>query len=682
MAVRLSREEAERRARVLRRQIHYHNFRYYVLDQPEIADEEYDELFRELESIEKKFPDLVDDESPTQRVGSTWTPEDFVLDSRATVEHRLPMLSLANVTDAESFGEWFERVRKGLAEGAEIPLSVEYKMDGVAVELVYEEGVLVLGSTRGDGVRGEDITENIRTIRSLPVKLGGEAPELLELRGEAYLPLAAFAEINAARTAEEGLFANPRNATAGTLKQLDPRVAASRPLDLVIYGTGRVSDRGGFTQRELAERLAGWGFSPMPFQRIVTTADEIAEIYREVEEKRDALPFEIDGIVIKVDDLAQREELGTRSRSPRWAVAYKFPARQATTRLEAIEIQVGRTGALTPVAHLEPVQVGGVTVRRATLHNPREVARKDVRIGDTVIIQRAGDVIPEVVKPVESQRTGDEVEFVPPTKCPVCGAEVVYSDDDIVAYCRNRLCPEQILGRLIHFASRRAMDIDGLGDKLVEQLVRAELVKTPVDLYRLKEEDVVQLERMGQKSAQNLIAAIEASKERSLAQVIHALGIKNVGETTARTLADHFRDLDRLASATAEELIAVEDVGPIVAESIISYFATEEHQEELAGLREAGLRFVEEAPVRSEKGSDRLAGKKFVITGTLPTWSRDEAKDWIVAHGGQVSGSVSKKTDYLLAGEKAGSKLAKAEEHGVEVIDEDGLRALIEGDGS
>lgn len=672
-------EDARARSNALRHLLHYHNFRYYVLDEPELSDSEYDTLFRELEAIEAAHPSLLDSESPTQKVGVTWTPEDFVVDSRATVEHRLPMLSLANVTDAESFHDWLERVRKGLPENTTIPLSVEYKLDGVAVELVYEEGTLVLGSTRGDGVRGEDITENIRTITTVPNQLKAEAPALLELRGEAIFPLAAFEALNASRTAEEGLFANPRNATAGTLKQLDPRVTASRPLDLIVYGTGQVSGLEGMIQRDLASRLEAWGFSPTPFQRTVHTEDEVLKIFQEVEIQREQLPFEIDGLVIKVDDLDQREQLGTRSRSPRWAVAFKFPARQATTRLSDIGIQVGRTGALTPVAHLEPVSVGGVTVRRATLHNPREVARKDIRIGDTVIIQRAGDVIPEVVKPIESQRTGSETAYTPPAECPICGQPTPYEEDEIVQYCRNRTCPEQVLGRLQHFAGRRAMDIDGLGEKLVQQLVSAKKVTTPVDLYRLTEDDLLELDRMGPKSARNLIAALDVSKKQPLARVIHALGIANVGETTARALADHFLNLDAMKQATREELEAVDDIGPIVAESIINYFEDPLNEEEVSGLRTAGLTFTQKGTASAGSESTVFEKKKFVITGTLESWDgRDAAKAWIEAHGGVVSGSVSKKTDYLLAGEKAGSKLAKAEELGVTVLDEAGLRALAE----
>ncbi|MCA8962151.1 MAG: NAD-dependent DNA ligase LigA [Planctomycetes bacterium] len=675
-------EALARKARALREAIHYHSFRYYVLDDPEVSDAEFDRLFRELEALERKHPEIVDPESPTHKVGVTWTPEDFVLESRPTVKHRQPMLSLENVTDRGSFEEWRERAYRALGttseDGDPLPLAVEYKMDGVAVELVYEDGVLTNGSTRGDGVTGEDITANLRTIRAVPHRLKGRVPPLLELRGEAYMSKKSFSELNASRSADENLFANPRNATAGTLKQLDPRITASRALDVVIYGHGEIEGREGYTQAELAAQLPKWGFEPPPFQRIVRDVDAVMSIYERTEAERDDLPFEIDGLVIKVDDLALRTELGTRSRSPRWAVALKFPARQATTRLEAIEIQVGRTGALTPVAHLEPVEVGGVIVRRATLHNPREIERKQVRIGDWVVVQRAGDVIPEVVKPIESKRTGDEREFSMPKRCPSCGEPILFDEEDTVPYCQNLVCPAQVKGRLQHFAGRRAMDIDGLGEKLVEQLVDQGLVETPADLYELTEAQLVGLERMGSRSAQNLLEAIEQSKRASLARLIHALGIRNVGESVARILADHFGSLDALMSAEVETLEEIDEVGPIIARSVIDTFAHEPTRAEIERLRAAGLRFEQEGrPAIAAVEDSAIRGKKFVITGTLSHRTRDEAKALILAHGGKVSGSVSKKTDYLLAGDKAGSKRTKAEDLGIEILDESAFEALL-----
>ncbi len=675
-----SSESLARRARVLREQLHYHNFRYYVLDDPEISDVEYDTTLRELESLEREHPDLLEETSPTQQVGATWTPEDFVADQRATVRHRQPMLSLANVTDRESLEEWLGRVEKGLDGETDFPLVVEYKMDGVAVELVYEDGVLTLGSTRGNGVEGEDITANLRTIRSVPHRLQSAAPSLLELRGEAYLSNDAFESMNAARTAEEGLFANPRNATAGTLKQLDPRVTASRPLDVVVYGCGEIEGVAGLTQRELGERLPDWGFPLPPIQAFVRTADEIMAIYEETDRNRDNLPFEIDGLVIKVDDLAMRERLGTRSKSPRWAVALKFPARQATTRLESIEIQIGRTGALTPVAHLEPVEVGGVVVRRATLHNPKEIARKGILIGDVVVVQRAGDVIPEVVKPVEGKRTGNEREFVMPTECPSCASPVYFPEEEIVPYCQNVHCASQVRGRLSHFASRRAMDIDGLGEKLIEQLVTAERVRTPADLYDLTLDSLAGLERMGEKSSENLLAAIENTKRAPLARLIHALGIRNVGETVATILADDLGSIDALLAADADELEAIEEIGPIIAKTVVDFFEHDANRSEVERLRAAGLRFKGEPKPKVDASNDSpIAGKKFVITGTMKEHTRDEAKALVVAQGGKVSGSVSKKTDYLVAGERAGSKLIKAQDLGVQVLDEAAFLALIQG---
>ncbi len=672
--------------RALREELKNHNFRYHILDDPLISDAEYDRLYRELETLEKEWPEAHDPDSPTEKVGGAWTPEDFIASSLPAVTHRMPMLSLENAMGPQEFGEWVERVKKRLPDEELIPLSVELKMDGVAVEVVYEEGRLVEGSTRGDGVTGEEITANLRTIRSLPHHLSSDSPPpRLDLRGEVYMSLEGFAALNASRTAEEGLFANPRNATAGTMRQLDPRQAASRPLDIVLYGVGAMEGVSNDLecQSTLFEQLDTWGFQPPPYHRVVTSVSEVEEIYQEILSKRDELPFEIDGLVIKVEGGQRRSALGVRSRSPRWAIALKFPARQETTRLLKVEWQVGRTGALTPVAHLEPVSVSGVTVSRATLHNPQEISRKEVKIGDRVVIQRAGDVIPEVVKAIQDQRDGSELDVTIPQLCPSCNDPIWYPEGEIVPYCQNIQCPEQVRGRLRHFASRRALDVDGLGEKLIDQLVTLQMVQTPSDLYTLEAESLAQLERMGKKSAENLVSAIDATRDREVWRLLHALGIRHVGESVAKLLIRRFGDLDLLCKSTVEEMVEIDGVGPEIASALVEFFAHPESERELAALRQAGLRWREEGHTIDRGSPDEegtllpLAGKKFVITGSLPSMSRDEAKELIEGAGGQVIGSVSKKTDYLLAGEKAGSKLTKAQSLGIEVIDTERLQLMI-----
>ena len=680
-------EEVRRQLAALRAELHHHNFAYHILDAPVISDREYDKLFRKLEKLEEAHPEYHDPDSPTQKVGGSWVPEDFVAETLPKVAHRLPMLSLENVENEEELTDWTGRVARGLPEDTEVTYTVEYKMDGVAVELIYEKGVFVLGLTRGDGVEGEDITGNLRTVRSIPHRLPKGAPELLELRGEVYMDSVGFAEMNARRSAEEGLFANPRNATAGTLRQLDPRIAADRPLSILMYGVGTLEGIAAPSQSELInERLAEWGFPAAPFFRTAATVEEIEAIYEEVAAGRDDLPFEIDGLVIKVDDPALREQLGARSRAPRWAVAYKFPPRQATTRLLDIGVQVGRTGAITPVAHLEPVEVGGVIVQRATLHNPKEIARKEVKIGDVVVVQRAGDVIPEVVKAVHERRTGEERDFVLPPNCPECDEPISFPEDEIVPHCVNIGCPAQVRGRLRHFASRRALDIEGLGEKLIDQLVTVDLVRTPADLYSLPLEEVANLDRMGQKSAENLLEAIDKSRTLPLSRVLHALGIRNVGEHVAKVLARWFGHLDPMRQSDQESLEAIDEVGPIIAETLVDFFGREENQREIERLREAGLNFEEPGipgSVAAAAGEEAdgeaapLAGYTFVITGTLSRRSRDEAKAEVEERGGRVSGSVSKKTNYLVAGEKAGSKLTKAESLGIPVLDEDAFETLL-----
>ncbi|MEE8142339.1 MAG: NAD-dependent DNA ligase LigA [Planctomycetota bacterium] len=666
-----------RRLRILRACIHYHNWRYHILDDPEISDVEYDQLYQELEELEKEHPEHADPDSPTQKVGGDWTPEDFVAPELVTARHRLPMLSLENVASEEELREWVARLERGLPEGQRYTLTVEYKVDGVAVELVYEGGTLTLGSTRGDGYEGERITHNLRTIRSIPQRLAGKGspPALLELRGEVYMTRPAFEALNAKRSAAEGIFANPRNATAGALRQLDPRIAAKRPLEIIIYGLGAVEGNQPLSQEQLLKQLPRWGFPPAPFFRRVKDIEEILTIYLETEANREQLPFEIDGLVIKVNEPEVRELAGQRSRSPRWAVAFKFPARQATTRLESIELQVGRTGAVTPVAHLKPVEVGGVTVSRATLHNPKEITRKGIRIGDWVLVQRAGDVIPEVVKAIESKRNGQERRFRLEEHCPSCGEEIYYPEEEIVPYCQNLHCPAQVKGRLRHFAGRHSMDIEGLGVKLIDQLVETGLTETPADLYQLTLEELIPLQRMAEKSARNLLASIDTSRSRPFSRLLHALGIRNVGEHVAAVIAAHFGDLARLAAAESEELQAIDEVGPIIAASVVDFFRRPENQRQLQRLREAGLTL--KTPRSASRKKRSLSGKIFVLTGTLNEYTRDDAKAEIEQRGGRVTSSVSSQTHYVVAGARAGSKLKKAKELGIPVLSEAELRELL-----
>jgi DNA ligase (NAD+) len=659
------RHEIER----LRREIEHHNHRYHVLDDPEISDAEYDELFRRLEALEQAHPGLVTPDSPTQRVGAT------PASGFETVTHRSQMLSLQNATTREELEEFDARIRRFLGREA-IVYAGEPKMDGVAVELVYEDGVLAIGSTRGDGITGENVTANIRTVKSVPLRLRAEeraVPAVLEVRGEVYLPLAAFRAINRERE-EAGLpvFANPRNATAGSLKQLDSRVTASRPLDLVCHGVGTVEGATFTTHADLLTAFGDWGLKPVPFGRMLATLDDVARYYDDLAERRDALPFEIDGVVVKVNDLGLQRRLGQVSRSPRWAVAWKFKPRQATTKILNIFPSVGRTGVLTPAAEMEPVSVGGVTVRNASLHNMDEVERKDVRIGDHVLIERAGDVIPYVVKVLIERRTGRERRFHMPAACPVCGAEVVRPEDEVAYRCTGADCPAQLKQRLRFFAHRGAMDVEGLGEKLVEQLVDKGLVKHLPDLYGLDLETLVDLERMGEKSATNLLAQIERSKRTSLPRFLTALGIRQVGEATAKALAEHFRTLDAIMEASEEQLREVRDVGPEVAASIRQFFHEPRNRKLVERLRKAG---VTPAPIERRHGP--LEGKKFVLTGGLAGMTRPEAQRRIEALGGRVVTSVSKETDYVVVGAEAGSKLKKAEKLGIPRLDEDGFLRLL-----
>jgi len=671
------------RVTALRQEIDRHNYAYYVLDQPTVPDAEYDRLFRELQAIEAGHPELVTPDSPTQRVGGK------PLDAFASVRHAVPMLSIRTETDTEASGaQAFDtRVRKELGlTDTDLPVeySAELKFDGLAINLRYERGVLVQAATRGDGETGEDVTRNIRTIHAIPLRLLAEPPPaVLEVRGEVYMRRDDFERYNAKqREAGKPAMVNPRNGAAGSIRQLDPAMTAQRPLSFFAYGLGEVQGWKDAppTHSATLDALANMGV-PVCGERITGRgAVALIAFHDDIAARRDQLPFDIDGVVYKVNRFDLQRELGFVTREPRWAVAHKYPAQEQLTTVLGIEVQVGRTGALTPVARLAPVFVGGVTVTNATLHNQDEIDRKDVRVGDTVIVRRAGDVIPEVVAAVIDRRA----EPAPPRfnilqsypVCPECGSHVVRLDGEAVARCTGGLyCPAQRKQALLHFAGRRAMDIEGLGDKLVDQLVDRGLVHTPADVYGLSLETLAGLERMAEKSAANLLAAIETSKSTTLARFIFALGIRNVGEATAKDLAQHFGALDKLIAANENDLLAVRDVGPIVAQSIIQFFAEQHNLGVVGQLREAGVHWSESTGLQQSAGI--LAGKTLVLTGTLPTLTRDVAKERIEAAGGKVAGSVSKKTDYVVAGEDAGSKLAKAQELGVTILDEDGLLNLL-----
>ena len=664
----------------LRKELHRHNHRYYVLDDPEISDAAYDQLMRELSDLEKAYPDILTPDSPTLRVGAP------PISAFQTATHTVPMQSLDNAfTDSDIF-DFDQRIRKLVGDGRPILYTAEPKLDGIAVELVYENGVLTLATTRGDGITGEIITENIRTIRPVPLILqpgeDNSIPSLLEVRGEVFINRIGFEKLNDNRQQEDPpLFANPRNAAAGSLRQLDSTVTAKRPLDVFFYGLGRTEDFPAASHWETLCRLKAMGFKINPLIAARITLDKVLDFYRELEAKRHSLPYEIDGMVIKVDDLMIREQLGEKSRSPRWAIAYKFKALQETSRLLQIDIQVGRTGALTPVAILEPVKVGGVTVSRATLHNEDEIAQKDIRIGDTVFVERAGDVIPKIVKPVLSLRTGGEIVFRMPSTCPVCGALTVREKSEsgdrleAVTRCINSACPAQLKEGIKHFAAKGAFDIDGLGDKLVEQLVDKGIIHSSADLFLLDREAISALDRMGEKSADNLLAAIEKSKTVTFGRFLFGLGIRYVGENVAEILARRFPAIDRLIAATAEELSAVEGIGNVIAGSVAAFFSRAENRRVVSDLLERGvtIRYPEKAPT----SAGPMAGRTFVLTGTLQGMTRNEAKKKITSLGGKVAGSVSKNTDYVVAGEAAGSKLTAARALGVTVIDETRLNEIL-----
>jgi DNA ligase (NAD+) len=668
--------DGKARAEWLRDELNRHSHAYYVLDNPSIPDAEYDLLFRELQQLEAQYPDLIFADSPTQRVGGEPLPE------FNQVQHDVPMLSINNGFSEEDVHNFDRRVHEGLESNRAVHYACELKFDGLAINLRYEQGVLVLASTRGDGFTGEDVTANIRTVRSIPLKLQtNNPPALIEVRGEVLMFKADFAKLNQRqREANQKEFANPRNAAAGSLRQLDSRITAQRSLRFFAYGIGSLE---GAAMPMRHSALLDWyqtmGIPVCAERTTVSDAHGLLSFFADIGQRRAQLPYDIDGVVYKVDEIAQQKQLGFVSRAPRFAIAHKFPAEEATTTVLDIEIQVGRTGALTPVARLSPVAVGGVTVTNATLHNEDEVRRKDIRIGDCVIVRRAGDVIPEVVANVPERRPNDAKEFVMPTACPVCGSAIVRLEEEAVARCSGGwlTCAAQRKGGLLHFVSRRAMDIEGLGEQLVEQLVDRGLVTTPADFYTLDLDTLADLDRMAKKSAQNVLDALEKSKTTSLARFIYSLGIRHVGESTAKSLAKHFGSLDALLASDENLILSVNDIGPVVAQSILSFFADPLNRQLIDQLRASGIHWEEGEP---EQSSDLLAGKTFVLTGTLPTLSRDDARAMIEAAGGKVAGSVSKKTSYVVAGEEAGSKLARAEELGVAILDEEQFLKLLESD--
>jgi DNA ligase (NAD+) len=662
---------ARERVSKLRQEIDYHNYRYYVLDDPVIPDSEYDRLLRELQALEAQHPELITADSPTQRVGAE------PLDAFDEVLHQLPMLSLDNAFSDEEMTDFDRRVRERLETEQEVAYAAEPKLDGLAISLRYEKGLLVQAATRGDGTRGEDVTHNVRTIPSIPLRLLGAGwPAVLEVRGEVYMPKEGFEALNRrAREAGEKEFANPRNAAAGSLRQLDPRITAERPLAFYCYGFGEI-EGGALAPTHSAgiEKLREWGLRISPELKQVTGVAGCLAYYHDLAQRREQLGYDIDGVVFKVDQLDLQERLGFVARAPRWAIAQKFPAQEEITRLLAIDVQVGRTGALTPVARLEPVNVAGVTVTNATLHNLDEIRRKDIRVGDTVIIRRAGDVIPQVLRSVPDRRPKGTTEFEMPDHCPECGSEVIRDEAAAMRCSGGLFCPAQRKEAIKHFASRRAMDIEGLGDKLVEQLVDERLVNDPSDLFQLGLETLAGLERMGEKSAANLIDALERSKDTTLARFLYSLGIREVGEATARALAFHYGDLQRLQETDEEALQQVPDVGPIVADHIVTFFRQPHNLEVVERLLRAGIRW--ERVQTTTASASNLSGKTVVLTGTLSR-PRQEVKEQLQALGAKVTGSVSKKTDYVIAGEDAGSKLEKAKSLGVPVLDEKGLDSLL-----
>ena len=662
----------KKRIEALREQINYHNYRYYVLDDPEIPDAEFDRIMRELQDLEQDYPDLITTDSPTQRIGAV------PLKKFSEVKHEIPMLSLANAFSDSEVEDFDRRARERL-DVKSIEYAAEPKLDGLAISLMYEDGILVRGATRGDGWTGEDVTQNVRTIDAIPLRLRGKGyPKILEVRGEVIITKAGFEQLNdMQRERNTKLFANPRNAAAGSLRQLDPRVTASRPLSFFGYGLGKVTNvKLPGRHSKIMALLQEWGIPVNTEAHVVKGAEGCLDYYHQMQAKRNSLAYDIDGIVYKVDRFDWQEQLGFVARAPRWALAHKFPAQEEMTLLQAIDVQVGRTGALTPVARLEPVHVGGVTVSNATLHNQDEIDRLDARVGDTVIVRRAGDVIPQVVGVVMSRRKGRPRRYRLPDTCPVCGTHTVRLPGEAVTYCAGGLyCPAQRKQAIKHFASRRAMDIEGLGDKLVDQLVDAGLIETVADVYALEAKQLAGLERMGEKSATKLIRAIEKSKHTALARFLYALGIHNVGETTAQSLANYFGTLENIMKADEDDLMTVPDIGPVVAKSITSFFSQKHNREVVSKLLQAGIVWPK-IKVKADAELP-LKGRTIVVTGTLASMTRDEAKAAVQMLGGKASGSVSSKTDYVVVGENPGSKADKAESLGVEILDEGSFLKLL-----
>jgi DNA ligase (NAD+) len=656
--------------------IRHHNHQYHVLDAPEVPDSEYDRLVRDLQLLESDYPELITPDSPTQRVGAE------PIGSFGTVEHQLPMLSLDNVFDEAGLREFHRRVTERLEIDTHFDVSyaAEPKFDGAAVSLLYEGGKLKRGATRGDGTTGENITHNVRTIEAVPLRLIGKGyPETLEVRGEVFMPRAGFNAFNQ-RAVEKGekTFVNPRNAAAGSLRQLDPRLTAGRPLDIYVYSVGQVAG-GKVPDRhsDILDQLQEWGFKVCPERKVVAGIEGCLAYFADLGNRRETLAYDIDGVVYKVNEIGYQQELGFVSRAPRWAIAHKFPAQEELTIVQAVEFQVGRTGAITPVARLEPVFVGGVTVSNATLHNMDELHRKDVRVGDTVIVRRAGDVIPEVVQVVSARRPKHTRLVKAPVTCPICGSQIVREEGEAVVRCSGGLfCPAQRAEALKHFVSRRALDIEGFGSKLIEQLVALGRIKTPADLFSLSREELVELNRMGEKSAENLLESIEKSKQTTLSRFLYALGIREVGEATASSLAAYYGKLEGVMGADEEGLQKVPDVGPVVALRVRSFFTEQQNEELVRRLLESGVSWPESEPAVNSDGG-KLSGKTFVLTGTLSSMSRSDAKDQILAAGGKVAGSVSKKTDYLVAGDKAGSKLTKAQNLQITILNEVELEKLL-----
>lgn len=656
-------ETAKLRVQELRDLLNQYGYEYYVLDQPSVPDAEYDKLMNELIEIEESFPELKTADSPTQRIGGQ------VLDAFEKVQHQTSMLSLGNAFNEEDLRDFDRRVRQAVED--EFSYVCELKIDGLAVSLRYEDGYLVLGATRGDGTTGENITENLKTIRSIPLRI--KEPLSMEVRGEAFMPRKLFEALNEAKMERDEVpFANPRNAAAGSLRQLDPKIAAKRNLDIFVYAMTDTGELEIDSHSESLNLLDDLGFKTNKERQTCETIDDVIAYIESWQTKRPELSYDIDGIVVKVDSFDQQAELGTTAKSPRWAIAYKFPAEEVVTKLVNIELTVGRTGVITPTAILEPVQVAGTTVQRASLHNEDLIREKDIRIGDYVVVKKAGDIIPEVVNVIEEKRTGEEQEFTMPTHCPECESELVRLEGEVALRCINPSCPAQIREGLIHFVSRNAMNIDGLGEKVISQLFREQLIKDVADIYTLTKQQLIELERMGEKSADNLIAAIKASKENSLERLLFGLGIRHVGAKAAKTLAQHFETIDKLTKATYDELVAINEIGAKMADAIVAYFTQEEVQELIHELKEYGVNLTYKGPklVSVENVDSVFAGKTVVLTGKLGQLSRNEAKAQIEALGGKVTGSVSKKTDLVVAGEEAGSKLTKANELEIEVWDE------------